>query len=129
MSICFCFINGNNKTKTREKTKTEIERLQKVIGNKFVNLMDDIAVVTTKTSNDYNAIMDMPIFIFKDLTKTIVLNELRSDDDVNLAYLNYVFKKVNNDLNNNNSGKEQAEIKPRNKLTGANKEKLLAMLG
>jgi|GEM_PF-3757876 len=112
--------------KKREKIKAEIQRLNDIVSGKFVNLMDDIAVIVTKTSNSYDDVMKMPIFIFKDLVRTVVLNELRTDDDFNLEYLKYVFNKLNVEIN---SGEKQADSKPRNKLSGAAKSKLLSMLG
>jgi len=111
----------------REQIKNEIQRLNEIVSGKFVNLMDDISVIVTKTSNSYKDVMDMPIFIFKDLVKTVVINELRNDDDFNLAYLKDIMKKLNVEYSKNSGTEEKADNTPP-KLTGANKAKLLSML-
>ena len=93
----------NQQAKERQQKKEDIARLNNILkGKKELNLMDDISIVMTKTSNTYKDILEMPILVFSDIVRTIVLNELRSDDDYNLAYLQYEYKKVNERLNNEN---------------------------
>ena len=58
--------------------------------------------------------------------RTIVLNELRSDDDYNLAYLQYEYKKVNERLNNENKDGKAIETPAQNK--GADVQGLKALL-
>lgn len=97
----------NTAAKEREKTKTEIKRLSRILANKLdISLMNDIALLTAKTNNSYSDIMEMPIFIFKDLLKTVVLNELRADDDYNLAYLREKAKELQKELNNKTADKK-----------------------
>ena len=83
--------------------------------------MDEVAFLTTKTSNSYKDIMDMPILVFKDLIKTVILQELRTDDDYNLAYLKNECEEFKIELNNG-----KADVKPKPK--GADTAKLKYLL-
>lgn len=42
--------------------------------------------------------MDMPILFFKALSRSVRLNELRSDDDYNLAYLTHIAEKYRDEI-------------------------------
>ncbi len=117
----------NQQAKERQQKKEDIARLNNVLkGKKELNLMDDISIVMTKTSNTYKDILEMPILVFSDIVRTIVLNELRSDDDYNLAYLQYEYKKVNERLNNENKDGKAIETPAQNK--GADVQGLKALL-
>ena len=62
------------------------------------NLIDDIAILSNKTSNSFSEIMAMPIFVFRDIVRSVILSELRTDDDYNIAYLSYLkFKYITDD--------------------------------
>lgn len=113
----------SKESKERQKKKDDIKRLSNLLsGKRTVQLMDEIAIVMTKTNNSYSAIMEMPILIFKDIVRTIIINENRTDDDYNLAYLRYECEKYKIEL----SGK--ANEKPaQNK--GADLKKLKELLG
>lgn len=109
--------------KERQKKKQEINRLnQLLMGKRAVPLMDDIAIVMAKTSNSYFDIMRMPILIFRDVVKTIVINEQRTNDDYNLAYLKYECEKLKIELNS-----DKADGKP-SPGKGADLKKLKALL-
>ena len=111
--------------KKRKETKEEIARYNHVLREKKeLNLMDDITIVMTKTSNTYNDILAMPILAFSDIVRTIILNELRSDDDYNLAYLKYEYKRIQDKINSGN--KEAIEMPAQNK--GADVKGLKALL-
>lgn len=117
----------NQQAKERQQKKEDIARLNNILkGKKELNLMDDISIVMTKTSNTYKDIFEMPILVFSDIVRTIVLNELRSDDDYNLAYLQYEYKKVNERLNNENKDGKAIETPAQNK--GADVQGLKALL-
>ena len=117
----------NQQAKERQQKKEDIARLNNSLkGKKELNLMDDISIVMTKTSNTYKDILEMPILVFSDIVRTIVLNELRSDDDYNLAYLQYEYKKVNERLNNENKDGKAIETPAQNK--GADVQGLKALL-
>ena len=115
----------NQQAKERQQKKEDIARLNNILkGKKELNLMDDISIVMTKTSNTYKDILEMPILVFSDIVRTIVLNELRSDDDYNLAYLKYEYKRIQDKIN---SGyKEAIETPAQNK--GADVKGLKALL-
>lgn len=71
-----------------------------------------------KTANTYKNIMDMPILAFRAIVKSIIINEMRAnDDDYNLAYLNHEINKYNEELN---SGKAVISTSPK----GANLKEL-----
>lgn len=114
----------NKEAKKRYDKQQKIEDLQRQLKNKDNTfLMDEIALILTKTNNTYSEIMKMPILVFKDLAKTIILNELRSDTDYNLAYLRHRANKLQKDLNN---GSKETITKPSApKKTGANLMDLL----
>lgn len=88
--------------KDTEKTKQKIEQLENYLRkqNRLENsLMDDIAMVTARTSNSYHDIMRMPIFAFRNLARTIVFDDLKANDDWKLAYLNKEIRTYENELN------------------------------
>ena len=82
-----------------------------------INLIEDITLVMMKTGNTYSEIMTMPILIFKNIVKQIIINEMRTDDDYNLAYLNYQLDKYKEEIN---SGKAVISTSPK----GANLREL-----
>lgn len=113
--------NGDSDSeKKRKYMRKQIDRLNNRLSGKVINLMDDIAILTTKTNNSYQDIMDMPLFAFKDLVRTVVLNELRTDENYNLAYLEYMVRKY--EL----SGKAENEKPTQNK--GVDLDALDAMI-
>lgn len=117
----------NQQAKERQKKKEDIARLNNILKvKKELNLMDDISIVMTKTSNTYKDILEMPILVFSDIVRTIVLNELRSDDDYNLAYLQNEYKKANEKINNENKNGKAIETPAQNK--GADVQGLKALL-
>lgn len=114
----------NKEAKKRYDKQKDIERLQRQLKNKdHTFLMDEIALIMAKTHNTYSEIMNMPILVFKDLAKTIILNELRSDTDYNLAYLKDRASKLQKDLNNGSKETITKPSAPEN--TGANLMDLL----
>lgn len=114
----------NKEANKRYKERLEIERLTNILKKHDDNyLMDEIALILTKTNNTYSEIMAMPILIFKDLVKTIILNELRSDTDFNLAYLKSRVNKLQKDLNSGDVKTNTKPSAPKNK--GANIKDLL----
>ena len=70
--------------------------------------MDEIAFITTKTNNTISEIMDMPILFFKALSRSVRLNELRSDDDYNLAYLTHLAEKYRDEIGKSIEEKPEA---------------------
>ena len=108
--------------KDRRKIQEQINRYNSTLKSRTkINLMDEVAFLTTKTSNSYKDIMDMPILVFKDLIKTVILQELRTDDDYNLAYLKNECEEFKIELNNG-----KADVKPEPK--GADTAKLKYLL-
>ena len=104
--------------KERAEKQNKIKNASNVLAKKQeINLIEDITLVMMKTGNTYSEIMTMPILIFKNIVKQIIINEMRTDDDYNLAYLNYQLDKYKEEIN---SGK--AVIAPSNK--GANLKEL-----
>ena len=103
-----------NKTKyekERAEKKKQIETANNILAKKQeTNLIDDITLVMMKTSNTYKDIMDMPILAFRAIVKSIIINEMRTDDDYNLAYLNYELNKYKEDIN---SGKAVISTSPK----------------
>lgn len=115
-----------NKTKyekDRAEKKKKIEQANNILAKKQeINLIDDITLVMMKTSNTYKDIMDMPILAFRAIVKSIIINEMRTDDDYNLAYLNYELNKYKEDIN---SGKAVISTSPK----GANLKELKRFFG
>ena len=66
--------------------------------------------------------MSMPILVFKDIVRTIIINENRTDDDYNLAYLENECRKYKIELNSEKADKKPAQNK------GADLKKLKALL-
>lgn len=98
---------SNGEAKEHKKKSDEIKRLSKLLsGKRTVQLMDEIAIVMSKTNNSYADILKMPILVFKDIVRTVIINENRLDDDYNLAYLKYECEKYKIEL------KDLAEEKP-----------------
>lgn len=110
--------------KERREQKENIRRLQDML-NKYrdYNLMDDISLVMIKTHNNYKDVMNMPILIFRNLVKTIIVNENRADDNYNLAYLKYELEKYKNRMNHG-----EAEEKP-TQTNGADVKKFHQLFG
>lgn len=117
----------NKEAKKRYDKQRKIERLEKQVRKKdSVYLMNDIAVVMTKTNNTYSEIMNMPILAFRDLVRTIIFNELMSDTDYKLAYFEERASKLQKDLNSGNKDNKETIKKPSApKKTGANLMDLL----
>ena len=116
--------NKNKEANKRYKKQLEIERLTKLLKKKdSAFLIEEIALILTKTNNTYSEIMAMPILVFKDLVKTIILNELRSDTDYNLAYLKNRANELQKDLNSGDKKTDAKPSAPKNK--GANIKDLL----
>lgn len=92
--------SGKNKAaKEQAAKKRKIKNLNKILSGKIdAYLMDEIALVMMKTNNGMQEIMDMPILFFKDLYRNIVVSEMRSDDDYNIAYLNKIGEQYLNGL-------------------------------
>lgn len=113
----------NSEVKERQKKKDRIKALAKLLdGKRNISLMDEIAIVMTKTNNSYSEIMSMPILVFKDIVRTIIINENRTDDDYNLAYLENECRKYKIELNSEKADKKPAQNK------GADLKKLKALL-
>ncbi|MBQ4515414.1 MAG: hypothetical protein II978_01345 [Clostridia bacterium] len=94
----FSKAKGNAAKKQREKAK-EIERLTKRLKGKLdIYNIDNIALVSSKTSNSVSDILEMPILLFFDLVKSVSISQLREDEDWNLAYLRKMNKDINHDL-------------------------------
>lgn len=114
----------NSEAKERQKKKDDIKRLTKLLsGKRTAQLMDEIAIVMTKTHNSYSEIMKMPMLIFKDIVRTVIINENRTDDDYNLAYLRYECEKYKIELNSGKADEKPAQRK------GADLKKLKSLLG
>lgn len=100
----------NNEAKERKKKKDEILYLSKLLSKKrTVQLMDEIATVMTRTNNSYFEIMKMPLLVFKNIVRTIIINENRTDDNYNLAYLRYECEKYKIELVNSNAIEKPAQ--------------------
>lgn len=98
----------NQYAKEREETQREIKKYTEILSSRNEGcLLDNIVMVMTKTNNSYQAIMSMPILVFRGIVKTITLNELRSDDNYNLAYLKNECENYKKEINNG-----KAEFKP-----------------
>lgn len=80
----------NKANQERYRKKQDIARLQNYL-NKLeqIDLMHDVVLVMKITNNSYSEVMNMPILIFKDIIKTVIISENRADDDYNLAYLQH----------------------------------------
>ena len=104
--------------KERAEKRSKIKNASNVLAKKQeINLIEDITLVMMKTGNTYSEIMTMPILIFKNIVKQIIINEMRTDDDYNLAYLNYQLDKYKEEIN---SGKAVISTSPK----GANLREL-----
>ena len=115
--------NTSKYERDRAEKKKQIEQANNILAKKQeTNLIDDITLVMMKTSNTYKDIMDMPILAFRAIVKSIIINEMRTDDDYNLAYLNYELNKYKEDIN---SGKAVISTSPK----GANLKELKRFFG
>ena len=109
--------------KERAEKQNKIKNASNVLAKKQeINLIEDITLVMMKTGNTYSEIMTMPILIFKNIVKQIIINEMRTDDDYNLAYLNYQLDKYKEEIN---SGKAVISTSPK----GANLKELKQFFG
>lgn len=109
--------------KERAEKQNKIKNASNVLAKKQeINLIEDITLVMMKTGNSYNDIMKMPILIFKDIVKQIIINEMRTDEDYNLAYLKYELNKYKDELN---SGEAVISTSPK----GANLKELKQFFG
>lgn len=110
----------------RQKTKEDIERLQgQLKGVQDNHLIDDVVIVMEKTGSCYNDVMNMPILVFRDVLRSVVVADKRQDDNWNLAYLENEYKKVKDKLR---SGEAIEPQTPKSKQ-GVDINKLRKMLG
>ena len=115
--------NTSKYEKDRAEKKKKIEQANNILSKKQeINLIDDITLVMMKTANTYKDIMDMPILAFRAIVKSIIINEMRTDDDYNLAYLQHELNKYKTELN---SGKAVISTSPK----GANLKELKQFFG
>lgn len=92
----------NKEDKENAKKQEDIKRNYELLKSKIKNnLLDDVALLMTKTNNSYQDIMHMPILVFKDLATIISINELKQDIDWHLAYTEQLKQKLKIELNNN----------------------------
>lgn len=114
------------KDKERQKTRDDIEHLQNQLkGNQDIHLIDDVVIVMEKTGSSFEDVMRMPILIFKDVLRSIVITNKRQDDDYNLAYLQYEYNNLREKVK---SGKAIEPQTPKKK-EGVDLNKLKQMLG
>lgn len=84
----------------RQKIKDDIERYNNILKGKADKyLMEDVAILMAKTANSYTEIMNLPVLVYMDMVRTIIINELRTDDNYNLEYLKRLYKITDNKLN------------------------------
>lgn len=113
------------KDKERQQTRESIERLQTHLDGKMdTHLIDDVVIVMEKTGSSFKDVMRMPILIFKDVIRSVVLMDKRQDDDYNLAYLRYEYERLKEKIKNGEAIEPQAP-----KQKGADLDKLRKMLG
>lgn len=113
------------KDKERQQTRENIERLQSHLDGKMdTHLIDDVVIVMEKTGSSFEDVMRMPILIFKDIVRSVVLMDKRQDDDYNLAYLKYEYERLKEKIKNGEAIEPQAP-----KQKGAVLDKLRKMLG
>ena len=93
--------NNTKYEKERAEKKKKIEQANALLSRKQeIHLIDDITLVMMKTANTYKDILDMPILAFRAIVKSIIINEMRAnDDDYNLAFLNYELNKYKEEIN------------------------------
>lgn len=88
--------SSSGKKDESEKKRATIENLYKQLEGKINNsVLDDIAMLITKTNNSYWDVVRMPILVYRDLVKIIMIDTLKQDDDYHLAWLEYEKKKLN----------------------------------
>lgn len=84
-----------------EKTREEIHKIYALLEGRIKsNILDDVAILMTKTHNSYEQIMRMPILVFRDLVKIISINEFKNNDDWHLAYLKQLESEARKELQN-----------------------------
>lgn len=85
--------------KKRKAKRDKIKKYEDTLKNyRAYNLIDDIAILSMKTNNSFSEIQAMPIFVFRDMVRAVIIGEMRTDEDYNLAYLEYEMKKYNAEL-------------------------------
>lgn len=117
--------NPKSKNDDTEKLREKISQMDLAISNcenAPIYLMQEIYLVMSKTNNSYSEIMEMPITIFRDLVRTIVINENISDIDWNYSYK----KQILDNLKSN--GGLKPTTKP-SKYKGADMKSLRNVLG
>lgn len=98
--------------KKRREKQENIKRLRDLLdGKRQMQLMGDIALVMIKTNNSYKDVLDMPILFFRDLVKTIIVNESRADDDYELAYLKWECEQYKIAIGNGEADEKPAKPK------------------
>ena len=109
--------------KERAEKKKKIKSANELLAKKQEgSLIGDITLVMMKTGNTYKDIMNMPILFFKNLVKQIIINERLTDEDYNLAYLQYELNEYRKELN---SGEAVISTSPK----GANLKELKQFFG
>jgi len=101
----------NKEDKENAKKQEDIKRNHELLKGKIKNnLLDDVALLMTKTNNSYQDIMHMPILVFKDIATIISINELKQDIDWHLAYTEYLKQKLKVELNNADSTRQNEAV-------------------
>ncbi|MGN1316692.1 MAG: hypothetical protein ACI4VW_06450 [Acutalibacteraceae bacterium] len=118
-------ITDTNNSRERQKIKDDIARYNNILEGKADKyLMEDVAILMAKTANSYTEIMNLPILVYMDMVRTIIVNELRTDDNYNLEYLKQLYKKTDNKLNSGTP-----TIKPTAERKGGNLQAIKAFAG
>ena len=88
--------SSSGKKDESEKKRATIESLYRQLEGKINNsVLDDIAMLILKTNNSYWDVVRMPILVYRDLVKIIMIDTLKQDDDYHIAWLENEKKKVN----------------------------------
>lgn len=116
---------ADTSNRERQKIKDDIARYNNILEGKADKyLMEDVAILMAKTANSYTEIMNLPILVYMDMVRTIIVNELRTDDNYNLEYLKQLYKKTDNKLNSGTP-----TIKPTAERKGGNLQAIKAFAG
>lgn len=116
---------ADTNNRERQKIKDDIARYNNILEGKADKyLMEDVAILMAKTANSYTEIMNLPILVYMDMVRTIIVNELRTDDNYNLEYLKQLYKKTDNKLNSGTP-----TIKPTAERKGGNLQAIKAFAG
>lgn len=116
---------ADTNNRERQKIKDDIARYNNILEGKADKyLMEDVAMLMAKTANSYTEIMNLPILVYMDMVRTIIVNELRTDDNYNLEYLKQLYKKTDNKLNSGTP-----TIKPTAERKGGNLQAIKAFAG